>query len=261
MDSIPELPATQASPRTAGRPMNLMRLAALQAAVDQALLEGIDLHDRSDGPAWKRSLREHVRERLPILLREQGRLVRGMARSDVVAEMGEQLRVAREDRDRLAGELEELTHKLAHLRRTGAIQRRAIARALANGGNERAEGMRLRLRALLQESFGEDAPRAELCEDLEALVLEAWHDGRHWVEEVVGDEGDRRIEQFDRRIMKLNRQLAEKEQALERARQSDPGLPSGYRSLQGLSADDLQLSIKRRLLEGILEQNLVLKSS
>ena len=43
--------------------MNLMRLAALQAAVDQALLEGIDLHDRSDGPAWKRSLREHVRER------------------------------------------------------------------------------------------------------------------------------------------------------------------------------------------------------
>ena len=241
--------------------MNLLRLAALQAAVDEALVEGMVHCDRIAGTAWQETLRQHVHERLPALLRAQGRQVRGVARSEVEAELEGELRAARRERDRFAADLEEMTAKLAHLRRTGAIQRRAIARELEVGGRERAEHMRKKLRVLLGQEGGHGAPRGQLRADLEALVGEAWHDGRRWVEEIVNEESDRRIDQFDRRIRKLNAQLAEKEEALERALATDAGLRSGYRHVQGLAEDDSEFSIKRKLLEGVLEQNLILKSS
>ncbi|MDP6762518.1 MAG: hypothetical protein QF903_15535 [Planctomycetota bacterium] len=261
MDPTDERGDPAQRPRAGGRPMNLLRLAALQAVVDEALVEGLALADRGGATAWQDALRARVRERLPELLREQGRMVRGMARSEVLAELGSELSAVRAERDRLAGELEEVSAKLSHLRRTGAIQARAIARELESSGRERAEGMRDKVRALFADAEGEGASASTQRAGLEELVVEAWHDGRRWVEEVVDEESDRRIELFDRRIAKLSAQLAEREAALARAEAADPGLRSGYRNLRGLSGDDGASSLKRKLLEGVLEQNLILKSS
>lgn len=73
-----------------------------------------------------------------------------------------------------------------------------------------------------------------------------------------------RIDLLERRLAKLQLSLAEAEQHLAQASQAgqegavDPGLPSMYRTVQGLAADASQLAAKAALMEKIFAANLEL---
>ncbi len=72
-----------------------------------------------------------------------------------------------------------------------------------------------------------------------------------------------REELLERRLEKVTRALAEVEREVARLRaeaSGDPGRPSVYACVQGLSADAPNFARKRALLETIFEENLTLRS-
>ncbi len=73
---------------------------------------------------------------------------------------------------------------------------------------------------------------------------------------------DREIDVLQRRIGKLNEALADSEQQLAHAAtaiRQDPGLPSVFKQVQGLSADDVQAAKKKELMAVIFKANLALQ--
>lgn len=78
----------------------------------------------------------------------------------------------------------------------------------------------------------------------------------------VADQG--RIALLERRILKLTRQLEETEADLRRIaamKDVELGLPSLYRSVQGLSSEEEARSVKQSLMQAIFQSNLELKTA
>jgi diguanylate cyclase (GGDEF)-like protein len=72
----------------------------------------------------------------------------------------------------------------------------------------------------------------------------------------------RQIELLERRIAKLTKSLGMTEAELQRvlrAKSIDPGIASIYKSVQGLSGDDVRIELKRALMEKIFEANVELR--
>ena len=77
-----------------------------------------------------------------------------------------------------------------------------------------------------------------------------------------GTERDEKIDRLERRITKLVKALEKSENHLAKISVEgnvDPGLSSRYRVVQGLSGNEEDCELKKSLLKGILEVNLVLQ--
>jgi chaperonin cofactor prefoldin len=80
--------------------------------------------------------------------------------------------------------------------------------------------------------------------------------------EVARRRHDERVELLERRVRKLQSSLAETESMLKRLQEAkavDPGLPSVYRSAQGISPSDDRFEQKRVLLAEIFKLNVELR--
>lgn len=94
-----------------------------------------------------------------------------------------------------------------------------------------------------------------------SLADEAGEEGPE-VEELIAKH-NREVDILKRRIEKLTELLGMTEEELKRVlkmKAIDPGLASIYRSVQGLSADDDQVEVKKALMGAIFQANLELKS-
>lgn len=133
---------------------------------------------------------------------------------------------------------EELEQRLAaRLAETASLPRAARSALLATDGSTAADPQRAAARRLVAEAFDEE--RREL-------------ERRHREE----------VELLEQRIRRLLRSLEETEAELRRLSQvagQDPGVPSVYRTIQGLAEGDLQHAVKRELMAQLLEANLELR--
>jgi len=200
-------------------------------------------------PERARLLRKDALERFTTLFGVGARRVRALTRSQVVAEFekthGEILR-RRQDWN---GELEVLEQELALARSAGAGE--SVLTSAEESALERALAADLE-RVLPARGAGVDL----------AGIVERERQRRAQALAGAVQRERERIDQLERRMTKLRAEVAHlEEQLAELARQSeiDPGLPSIYRTVQGLSAAEAEREAKAAMLARIFEQNLILQ--
>ena len=118
----------------------------------------------------------------------------------------------------------------------------------------------------IRELFGlEEGDRDLFVQIQKQVIAEALREMKgELVAQVSVDQGEhqRQIELLERRISKLTQSLGMTEAELQRvlrAKSLDPGIASIYKSVQGLSGDEVQMELKRALMEKIFEANVELR--
>ena len=118
----------------------------------------------------------------------------------------------------------------------------------------------------IRELFGLDEGDRDLFVQIQKQVIaEALREMKgELLSQVSVDQGEhqRQIELLERRIAKLTQSLGMTEAELQRVLRSkslDPGIASIYKSVQGLSGDEVQMELKRALMEKIFEANVELR--
>lgn len=190
-----------------------------------------------------RRLRQEVLGRFASELVARTRRVRALTRSECLAELERTHGALLRERLRHARELVELEGELGRVRR---------AARPAPGGPGLTEALAADLRALL--GSGREVELARL--------LGRESERRERAFEAEARRSAERIERLERRIAKLRAALAATERALaELARRAelDPGLPSIYRTAQGLPADEEGRELKLGMLAQVYEANLQLQ--
>lgn len=199
-------------------------------------------------PERARMLRADALERFRTLFGLGTRRVRAQTKTEVLQELerthGELLR----RRQQWNGELDGLQRELLDARE------RDVAETLSAAEENALDGA---LSADLERMLSSGEPRAAL-----SGVLARERERRaHALAGVVQRERER-IDQLERRIAKLRAEVARMEQQLAELAQRaelDPGLPSIYGSVQGLSAAESDRAAKAKMLADIFEQNLKLQ--
>lgn len=243
----PRLP--QSASNQPGRWLRVLTRADLAQCLGECVEETILGGLRLPGHALRR-LRREVLRRFFARTALRARRVRGLSRREFLRELeSTQLELVRQ-RDRARMELESLRGRLA-------LSRARLDSSALDEGTERT----------LSE---------ELAGDLTALLARAPTERRAAIEDVVRRERERRraaldralrihrsrIDVLERRVAKLRASLAQTEEDLAelalRAR-LDPGIPSIYRAVQGLSETSLQRAAKAECLRAIFEANVELR--
>ena len=167
-------------------------------------------------------------------------------------------------------ELYEFFEKKRQARQASAPQAPAEAAAALPAGPPLDEGLTAIAGRLMgdkiRELFGlSDKDRDLLLQIEQQVVAEALRDMKNeLISKVSTNESEyqKQIDQLERRIGKLTKSLGMTEAELQRVLRSkniDPGVASIYRSVQGLSGDDVQTELKKALMEKIFEANLELR--
>lgn len=206
---------------------------------------------RRDGlaPERARLLRADALERFATLFGVGARRVRAQTKNEVLQELerthGELLR----RRQQWNGELDGLQQELVRAR-----ERETDASTLSGAEEAALEGA---LSADLERLLAASDPRAAL-----GGVLARERERRAAALASVVRRERERIDQLERRMGKLRAEVERMERQLgelaQRA-QLDPGLPSIYDSVQGLSAEEADRAAKAQMLTVIFEQNLKLQ--
>jgi hypothetical protein len=235
------------STESSGRWMRLLgreEFARLMGASIEAVLE----RRGGFGPGEARRLRWEALRSFSGLLAARTRRVRTLTKSQCMAELEARHGALLRERARNQDELEGLARELAGARDAGTSatltpeEELALERALAAD-----------LHVLLASSEAKAALPRVLAREAERR--------RAALTGAVARERER-IDQLERRLAKLRATQVEMEAALaELARRAaiDGGLPSIYRSVQGLAAGEGQREAKAEMLTRIFEQNLVLQ--
>ena len=208
-----------------------------------ASLETVLVRRARCSPLHARRLRQEVLAHFAHELVARTRRVRAVTKSECMAELERTHGALLRERQGHAHELVELEGELAHVRRASTI---------ANDGASLTQALAEDLRALL----GADR-EAEL-----ASVLTRESQRRAEFLEAQARLSAERIDQLERRIAKLRTAVAEQERALAELAQRaalDPGLPSIYRSAQGLSLDETGRERNLGMLTRIYEANVQLQ--
>lgn len=241
MESKQDVPG---SPGRWMRRLGRREFGALMGACIESVLLGQAGFTSTDA----RRVRWATLQRFDGMLNTRTRRVRGLTRAEVIRELERTHGALLRDRLEQAQELAGLEHALAGLR--APAPPRALD-PLADA--ELDEALRADLAALLTEGSTPEAVEglvARQRERREAALSRALEAERE------------RIDQLERRIAKLRAAQREMELALaELARRAelDGGLPSIYRSVQGLALDEPARQAKAEMLRDVYEQNLLLQ--
>lgn len=212
-----------------------------------ACIESVLLRREGFTPAEARRVRWDTLQRFDGLLNARTRPVRALTRAEVLRELERTHGALLRERLEQADELLRLERALDRLRAP------AVPPALeAPEEAELDEALRAELVALLGE---------ERREALEALVANQRQRRQVALAGALARERER-IDVLERRIAKLRAAQREMEHALaELARRAelDGGLPSIYRSVQGLALDEPARQAKAEMLREVFEQNLRLQ--
>jgi polyhydroxyalkanoate synthesis regulator phasin len=233
-----------------GRPGRWLRLVSradfarlMGAAIESALVRtgGIE-------PERARSLRRDALARFSARLREGARRVRALTKTEHLAELEREHGKLLRRRQVWTAELTELERELAEVRAGSttrvltASEQELLGQALEADVREllRAGASAVALSALLAREAGR---RERALTTVQARERE-------------------RIDLLERRVAKLCAEIQRMEGRLaELARRAeiDPGLPSVYRTVQGLDQAAPQSAAKAAMLTRIFEQNLALQ--
>lgn len=207
-------------------------------------IENVLLGSGRLSPSEARHLRQAVLLRFTGELDARTRRVRALTKSECLAELERTHGALLRERLQHAQELTELERELARVSPTPAP---------AEGGTDLTRALEQDLRALP----GMDGHEAEL-----AAVLARESERRSRVFEAEARRTAERVERLERRLVKLRAALSETERALAelaRRAQLDTGLPSIYRTVQGLSTDEHGRERKLGMLARVYEANLLLQ--
>jgi hypothetical protein len=200
-------------------------------------------------PERARLLRNDALLRFTTLFGMGTKRVRALTRNEVVAEFerthGEILR-RRQDWN---GELDGLEQELA------------LARSAGEGDGALTIAEENALQQALAADLERVLPARGARVDL-AGILERERQRRAQALAGVVQRERERIDQLERRMAKLREEVVHlQEQLADVARQAqiDPGLPSIYRTVQGLSSAEADRAAKAAMLTRIFEQNLILQ--
>ncbi|MCK6446461.1 MAG: hypothetical protein L6Q99_08735 [Planctomycetes bacterium] len=194
-------------------------------------------------------------------------------------ELRELVRKAHDEFNRIVGHQDEIDRTREQIGAQRTALKEELAKIRAELG-ERRQFVELRKsRELLEIAADEDAdlaaqiraafakldslpqPVRRLERDVIALALDALATARASALEVGRAEAGPKIQDLERRIAKLVASLDETEAALKRlamASQSDSGIESIYRTVQGLDGGDPAAAAKKELMRAIFEKNLEL---
>lgn len=232
-----------------GLPARWLRRLSRQAfaRLMGACIERVLVADGRLRPGEARNLRRVVLARFAAELATRTRRVRALTRSECLAEL-----------ERTHGAL--LRERLAQVQELAALERE-VGRARAGGGppvpsGAAAEELSLALEAELRALLGAGR-EAEL-----AGLLARERERRARAFETEARRTAERVDLLERRLAKLKAALAESERALvdlARRAEFDPGLPSIYRTLQGLPEDEPDRAAKLGMLARIYEANVALQ--
>lgn len=213
-----------------------------------ACLDSVLERRRHLAPAEVRALRGETLRSFAGLLATRARRVRAVTKSACLRELERTHAALLRERAQNSSELLGLEQELVRARATAAtsvlssVEEETLARALA---------------ADLGCLLGSADPKSEV-----ARVLTREGDRRRTALAALVVRERERIDLLERRIVKLSVAHAEMERALaELARRAelDGGLPSIYRTVQGLGAAELEREAKSTMLARIFEQNLALQ--
>jgi len=209
-----------------------------------ASIEAVLVKNGRLSPLEARYLRQVALRRFAGQLEARTQRVRALTKSECLAEL-----------ERTHGAL--LRERLEHTRELGELEReleRVVPTAApADGGIDLTRALEHDLRSVLGVHGREDELAAVLARESQRRV-QAF--------EAEAERTAERIERLERRIVKLRAALSETERALAelaRRAQLDPGLPSIYRTVQGLSGDEQGRDLKLGMLSRLYEANLLLQ--
>jgi hypothetical protein len=208
-----------------------------------ASIESVLRQDGRCAPEAALALRRAALERFRRELLARTQRVRALTKSECLAELERTHGALLRERLEQARELGEVEHELGRVRRVHRD---------ANGDGQGSEAL---LAALALELRGLVGPGRE--GEVDAL-LERERERREQARSEEARRTAERIDRLERRVAKLKRALAESEVALAelaRRAQLDPGLPSVYRTTQGLAADEQRRAMKLAMLTQVFEVN------
>jgi len=238
---------------TRRRDLKVISRQPLEAAFALALERSMRRH----APAVSASVLDRVRgdafREFLSLVKRRVRNLRGVPKSEFLAELERSHNVVLKKRDEARAEL-------ARLRIHAEVFRHLDEVPPGTGqddvllGSTMSEG----IRTLFERAEKGELDPGTLREEIALVATEVAHADK----ERSLAEYDRQIDLFQRRIVKLNASLERSERTLsEMSSRSahDPGIASVYRTVQGLSPRDDFWSVKQELLLKLFEANLVLQ--
>lgn len=244
-----------------GRKLNLVDRNILLKAIDEAVRNGVRRHFKKIEPETLDQVVFGTRTELVRLLKRSSRSVRGMPKAAFLKEVEEDRARILAERDRVHAELEGMQ---------GELQRRKVEVdkiELQLVRESRMEGI-AKDEALTQRIFemfgGHEASHemAAIREQVTFMLLQNLQNERDKVVEAQMAEHRKEVENFERRISKLNESLELTEVELQRmakAKGIEHGVASIYRTVQGLSDEEADLELKREMMSSIFEANLQLQ--
>jgi DNA repair exonuclease SbcCD ATPase subunit len=168
-------------------------------------------------------------------------------------------------REQIGEQRTALKEELARIRAELAERRQFVEQRKHRDRGEVEQAENDELVAKVRESFAklESFPPELRRLEREVIVrtLEALESARESALDAGRSESGVRVQELERRIVKLVQSLEATEQALKRVakhQQSDAGLESIYRTVQGLELGDPDADAKRDLMRAIFEKNLEL---
>lgn len=193
------------------------------------------------------------------VLRYRSREARSFSRAEFAEAMARIREALVQEREQARHQLHRLERELDEHRAALAEEERALLEGETAEGADRDRELEERLRALFAEHSG-DPVRLE--QEVVETALAALREERQKVLALRLAEHNRHVERLERRIQKLVRNLEITEEQLRRLarmKDVDPGLASIFRTVQGLSPEDVNYETKQALMTAIFKANLELR--
>jgi hypothetical protein len=233
------------SPAIPGRWLRLVRRDDFSRLMGAAI-EGTLVRRGRLAPGTARALRRDALGRFASLLESRSRRVRAMTKTEHLKELEQTHGELWRQRAERQAELDHLGEQLVQARRE--VSELTADEELALG-----EALRADLEQLLQSS----TPQAGV-----AMVVARERARRASAVKIALLRERERIDLLERRLAKQRAAIEQMERSLvdlARRAELDPGVPSIYRDVQGLSAEEADRAAKLELLRTIFEQNVLLQ--
>ncbi len=260
----PARPAGSADPDLLGdqaRRMNLVGGEALAASVEQAVRRALAKHLPSVGTDIAGEVARSTRGALMVMLKARSKKVRGLPKAHFLKEVEASKRKIVAEREAARRELEALLEELGKKHVEFRQSRETLVRETFDKGLVQDQ----ELSEIIYQALGganAPAPMRQLQRRLTGMVLESLQRERQRAVDEKTSEHSEELRRYELRIAKLTQSLELTEEELKRIaamKNVDAGVASIYRTVQGLSADDSSAEVKKEMLAGIFQANLVLQ--
>lgn len=182
-------------------------------------------------------------------LEREGQAIKGMGRSEFLAELEESGHETVQEWKRAQNDLEEIQSTLQEFRSTQRKERSRMARLNQEQSRTQDRELRDRLRSLFQTA-GSEMKAEELQERVISVAMESARAERSELLEKREEEYRRQVETFERRIQKLTRTLATLQQdLLELEAEKSSGRSTARRRSEDSDSMRMKLQILARLFQ------------